>query len=117
GAFVLSPLATDFKGGDAPSVESFFVNFDEIAVRGKAFAKTTHAHVPRPGLAKRILEIGTETRSSEATSPIFAIGATLIAVAAHKFFLFCGDVAEARDVDAVGTIAEGHFVFVAGHDT
>src|SRR4029077_11182610 len=63
-----------------------------------------------------MLEVGTETCISQATSPIFAIGAALITVAAQKFSLLGGDIAEARDVDAVGAIAEGHLVLMAGHD-
>jgi len=85
-------------------------------VSGKAFTEATHAHAPRTRLAQRMLEVGTETGRSETTSPIFAIGTTLITVAAQKFSLFRVDVAESRDVNAIGAIAEGNFVFVAGHD-
>ena len=69
-----------------------------------------------PGILRAFLNSAPKPSMEHAARPAFAAAAALVAVAAEKFLLFGFHVAEARNVNAVGAIAEGHFVFMAGHD-
>src|SRR6266849_5384727 len=115
GEFVFAPAAVDFQRRDAPGVEFFLVHFDVIIVIGQALAETADSHSPRPGHAKHIFEIRAEADFLNAAGPPFAAAAALVAVTAQKIFVLGLHVSKARNVNAVGAVAEGHFIFVAGH--
>src|SRR5690349_21913307 len=55
-------------------------------------------------------------RSGHASRPAFATSSALVTVTADEVFLFGFHVAETRDINAVRTIAERHFIFVPRHD-
>src|SRR6266851_2977557 len=115
GELVFAPAAVDFQCGDAPSVEFFLVHLDVIIVIGQAFAESADSQTPRPGHAKHVFEIRAEADFVDAAGPAFAAPAALVAVTAQKISLLGLYVSKARNVNAVGAIAERHFVFVAGH--
>src|SRR5882724_4246586 len=117
GVFIFAPVAVNLQSGNAPGVEFFLVHFDEIVVIGEALAETAHAHVPGAGHFQRVLEFHAEAAHAHAAGPAGAASAALVAVAADKILVLGFNVSKARDVDAVGAIAERHFVFVAGHST
>src|SRR5690242_4859659 len=105
-----------FQGGNSPGVELVFVNFNVIVVVRQALAETAHPHAPRARLLQRILKIRSESGHGHASRPALASSAALVTVAANEVFLFGFYVAEARDVDSIGTVTKGHFIFVSGHD-
>src|SRR5207245_1228395 len=115
GTLVLAPVTVNLERGNAPGVGFLLVDFDVIVVIGKALTESAHAQTPLSGHFEGVLEIRANTDSVEATGPTFAAAAALVAVAAEEILLLRFHVAEARDVDAIGTIAEWHFVLVAGH--
>ena len=105
----------NFQRGNAPGVEFFLVHFDVVVVIGEALAETADAHVPGAGHFQRVLEFRAEAAHAHAAGPAVAAAAALIAVAADEILVLGFYVSKARDVDAIGAIAERHFVFVAGH--
>ena len=92
------------------------MHFHVIVVIRQAFAKALHAQAPFARALERVFEIRAKTDAVEAAGPAFAAAAALIAIAADKILVFFIHVAETGNVKTVGTIAERHFVFVAGHD-
>src|ERR1700722_9526800 len=71
--------------------------------------------MPRAGLAKCVFEIGPEARGVDAARPAFAVRAALVTVATKEGLLGF-NISEARNVYAVGAIAEFFFVFVTGNN-
>src|SRR5260370_605317 len=114
-AFVFVPGAMDFQGGDSPRVKLFLVDLDIIIVIGQAFAETANAHAPGAGHFQGIFELGAHANFAYAARPDVAVAAALVAVTAQKIFLPGLYVSKARDVNAVGAVAERHFIFMAGH--
>src|SRR6266702_2798827 len=106
----------NLEGGNAPSIESFLVDFHVIVVIRQALAKTTHAQAPFAGASKGVFEIHAKTYLVEAAPPAFAASAALVAIAADKILVLFIHVAETRNVEAVRAIAKGHLVFVPGHE-
>ena len=107
----------NLQSGNAPGVDFAFFNFDVIAVIRQALAETAETHAPRTGHLQRVLEFRAKTDHRRAARPSVAASAALIAVAAQEIRLLGFYVSEARNVNAVGAIAERHFVFVAGHSS
>ena len=116
GVFVLAPVAVNLQRRNSPRVEFVLVHFDVIVVVRQAFAEAGKGHAPRAGLAQHVLEVHADAGHVGAARPAFAAAAALIAVAAQEILLLGFHVAETRNVNSIGTIAERHFVFVAGHD-
>ncbi len=106
GALVFAPVTVNFQRGNTPGIELVLVDFDIVAVIWQAFAKTTHSHAPGAGHLQNVLEFRAEAGHPHAAGPAVAAAAALIAVAAKEVFVFGFDVAETRDVDAVGAVAE-----------
>src|ERR1700687_3327905 len=71
--------------------------------------------MPGPGHFQGVFEFRAKAAHVRTARPVRTASAALIAIAAEKILMFGFHVAKARDVDAVGAIAEGHLVFVAGH--
>src|SRR5258705_8892288 len=65
------------------------------------------AHAPRTRFPERLLVLGPEASLFRAASPVGPSAPTLEAIAAQKRGLALPNVAEARHVDAVGSIANG----------
>src|SRR5260370_41976557 len=59
--------------------------------------------------------MGADANFAYAARPAVAAAAALVAVTAQKIFLPGLYVSKARDVNAVGAVAERHFIFMAGH--
>src|SRR5207237_1493092 len=103
---VVAPRTVNLQRGDTPGVELVFIHFDEVAVIGQALPETAHSHAPGTGHFDGVFELDADSGLGSATSPAVAAATALITVAADKFFLFGFYVAETRDVDAVGAVAE-----------
>ncbi len=82
---------------------------------GQALAETAYPKAPRTRHFERVFEFNADSGLRGVGRPPVAASATLITIAADEFLLLGFYVAEARDVDAVRTIAERHFVFVTRH--
>ncbi len=61
-----------------------------------------------------MFEIGAEAAHGEAALPAVTMAAALKAVAAQKSRMFFGHVAETRHINSIRTVADRHFVFIAG---
>src|SRR6266704_3144283 len=115
GALVFTPITVNFQRGNIPGIELTLVDFDIVAVIWQAFAKAAYSHAPGAGHLQSVLEFRAEAGHPHAAGPAVAATAALIAVAAKEVFVFGFDVAETRDVNTIGAVAERHFVLMAGH--
>src|SRR5438046_8682566 len=107
----------NLKCRDAPGIEFVLVNLNIVVVIWQTFAKTAKSHAPLARLAQRILEIDAETRGRHSALPTVSAAATLIAVAAQKILVLGLHIPKTGNLNTVGTIAERHFVFMAGTGT
>src|SRR5439155_23260767 len=92
-------------------------NLNIVDVIWQTFAKTAKSHGPLARLAQRILEIDAETRGRHSALPTVPAAATLIAVAAQKILVLDLHIPNTGNINTVGTFADRHFVFMAGHGT
>src|SRR6266511_3582549 len=93
----------DVEDGDPPGVDLFLVQLDVVLEAWQALPEAPEVEGPAPLVAHPPLEGGPEPRDRMAVAPLLHFCPALEAVAAEEGWLRVGHVAEARDVDAVGT--------------
>src|SRR6185312_14418515 len=114
--FVLSPLMTDVHGRDTPRIDLVLVQLHVVLVIRQALAKAAKGKAPGSGTTKLMLELDAKAGHLASAHPVCARTAALEAIAAHKIRKGIMHVAEARDINAVGTVADLHAIFVTRND-
>ena len=112
GAFILAPDATDPEHGNSPGIHFGLVEFDKIFVVGQTLAEPVERHVPRPGTAEGVLEIRAEAAHLHPALPLGTAGASLKTVPSQKQRMLLLHVAEARNVNSIGTVSQRDVIFV-----
>src|SRR5206468_11429390 len=77
-------------------------------------AETADSHAPRAGHFDGVLELHADSGFRSVGRPAVAASSALVTLAAQESLLFRLYISKARNVNAVGAVAEGHFVLVTG---
>src|SRR2546423_821170 len=101
-ALVVAESHFDVQDRDAPGIDDVLVEADVIFITRQAFTETAQADAPRVILAHHLFQAGAEAGHAFGVLPQRLAGAALKAVTANELAVLRRQVAEARNINAVG---------------